>query len=458
MANPSIVVVIDQSGSMGTWGYLAPAQTDASTFINIMNVGDRLGVVAFSDSSSVIVPASGTQIVTVQSLVQLFAAAQTVMQLRSLNMTNFVAALASSHTLIDPAPAPRGIVFLSDGLWNTGGDPMPGLATNVPIHTIALGANGQLTALQTMAQRTGGQYHFTPDAVGLGQIYNQIAGTTQVASLVANATPTVGQFRYTSTPGIIPASATQASFALSWDDRSVVYTPNTPQGQQVNVFLYDPTGQRVNTQASATGPGYVVFRIPSPIAGTYTAYAWYSGTGSLTYTAGIFDDASSVQLNLEMSPAGSSSGTSSSPAADSGSGAGGPADFTVRFTDDGEPVAGAHVEVSVESPLRTLADALEMYGPAIAGMAVGEDVPPERADEARLASYAAGAGLTGVVLPRVEQPVPVREIEPGVYAAQLPVGGLLAGSHTVRITATGDGPRTGGRVMRSARTSFHVPS
>lgn len=444
MANPSIVVMIDQSGSMGTWGYLAPAQTDASTFINIMNVGDRLGVVAFSDSSSVIVPAGGSQMLAIQNLGQLFAAAQAVMQLRSLNMTNFVAALATTHTLIDPAPLPRGIVFLSDGLWNVGGDPMPGLATNVPIHTIALGANGQLSALQTMAQRTGGQYHFTPDAVGLGQIYNQIAGTTQVASLVANATPTVGQFRYTSTPGTIPASATQASFALSWDDRSVVYTPNTPQGQQVNVFLYDPTGQRVSAQASATGPGYVVFRIPSPIAGTYTAYAWYSGTGSLTYTAGIFDNASSVQLTLEMGSAGS--------------GPGGSSDFTMRFTDDGAPVSAAHVEVSVESPLRTVAEALQIYAPAIAGMPIGEDVSPDRADEARLSAYAASAGLMGVVLPRVQQPVPVREIEPGIYKASLPVDGARSGSHTVRVTATGDGPRTGGRVMRSARASFHIPA
>lgn len=437
----SICIIIDQSGSMGPppgSGYLRPAQTDAATFVNIMNTGDSVGVVAFSDNASVVFgSATAPTQITSQSVQN--SAVTAIMGLTSLNMTNMVAAFSTAAGMLAGSTGNVGEVFLSDGMYNTGGDPVPGLATSIPIYTIALGPNGQQSTLQAIAAKTGGWYNYAPNALQLAAIYNAIINRSSVASLVANQQPTVPQYKFVSTPGVIPSGATQASFALNWDDASVAYTPGTPTGNQVNVFLTDPNGNTVNAQATATGPGFVVFKIPNPIAGTYNATAWYTGSGSLAYTAGIFDNNRSISLALaapqEVLPPGS------------------PLEAEVRLADGDEPLDGARLSVSLESPLVTLHEALSTHAARLSGVAIGGDVPQEHAPVARLIRLQQQSGVD--LLPRQERPLTAAAAGNGVYRIQAPRL-EKAGSHTLHVTAHGVSRKSGTPYQRSTRVSFVV--
>jgi hypothetical protein len=433
----TICIIIDQSGSMGAYGYLAPAQTDAATFVNIMNTGDSVGVVAFSDNASVVFgSATSPTLITSQSVQN--SAVTAIMGLTSLNMTNMVAAFNTAAGMLANSSGNIGEVFLSDGMYNTGGDPVPGLATSPPIYTIALGPNGQQSTLQAIATKTGGWYNYAPNALQLAAIYNAIINQSSVASLVANQQPTVGSYKFVSTPGVIPSGATQASFALNWDNPSVVYTPNTPTGNQVNVFLTDPNGNPVNTQATATGAGFVVFKIPSPIAGTYNATAWYTGPGSLAYTAGIFDNS-----NLSLALAAPQEVLRSGSALET----------EVRLADGDEPLDGARLSVSLESPRVTLDEALSTHAARLNRVQIADDVPEEHAPVARLTRLLQQSGED--LMPRQERPVIATAAGNGVYRIQVP-NVEKAGSHTLHVTAHGVSPRTNAPYQRSSRVSFVV--
>jgi len=287
----SIAVIIDRSGSMGASGYLAPAQTDANTFINVMNPGDSLGVVSFNGTASIVYGTS-------TALTSLTAAGQStactaVSAITSSGNTNMVAAFTTTAAMMANSSAPMGEIFLSDGMYNVGGNPVPGLATTPPIYTIALGPNGQQKTLSAIASKTGGTYNYAPNALQLAEIYNTIASQTSVAVSITNTQTSVASDKFVGTDGVVPSGATQATFSVNWDDDTVTYTPNTPSDGEVNVFLTDPNGNTVTTTATGSGPGFVVFKIASPLVGTYTAYAWYAasstGSSTLAYTAGIFE-------------------------------------------------------------------------------------------------------------------------------------------------------------------------
>jgi hypothetical protein len=434
----TVCIIIDQSGSMGYLGYLAPAQTDAATFVNIMNTGDSVGVVAFSDNASVAFgTAASPTAITGQSVQD--SAVSAIMGLNSLNLTNMVAAFGAASRMLAGSSGNVGEVFLSDGMYNIGGDPVPGLATSPPIYTIALGPHGQQSTLQAIATKTGGWYNYAPKPLQLAGIYNAIASQTNVASLVANQQPTVKRYRFVSTPGVIPSGATQASFALNWNDRSVAYTPGTPVGNQVNVSLTDPNGNLVNAPATATGPGFVVFKIPNPIAGTYNATAWYTGSSALTYTAGIFDNNSTITLALaaprEVLPAGS------------------PLEAQVLLEDGGEPLDGARLSLSLESPLVTLDEALSTHKGRLAGVEIGDDVAQEHAPVARLMRLEQQSGED--LMPRQERPLTATGAGNGVYRIQLPKV-EKAGSHTLYVTAHGVSRKSNTPYQRSTRVSFVV--
>lgn len=438
----TICIIIDQSGSMGPVpfgnGYLAPAQTDAATFVNIMNTGDSVGVVAFSDNASVVFgSAASPTLITGQSVQN--SAVSAIMGLTSLNMTNMVAAFNTAAGMLAGSTGNRAEVFLSDGMYNTGGDPVPGLATSPPIYTIALGPNGQQATLQAIATKTGGWYNYAPNVLQLAAIYNAIINQSKVASLVANQQPTVAPFKFVSTPGVIPSGATQASFALNWDDASVAYTPNTPVGNQVNVILTDPSGNQVNAQPTATGPGFVVFKIPNPVNGTYSATAWYSGSSALTYTAGIFDNNSSITLALaaprEVLAAGS------------------PLEAEVLLADGDEPLDGARLSLSLESPLVTLDEALYTHAGRLNAVAIGDDVAQEHAPVARLIRLQQQSGED--LMPRQDRPLTAAGAGSGVYRIQVPKV-EKAGSHTLHVTAHGVSRKSNTPYQRSTRVSFVV--
>jgi len=90
--------------------------------------------------------------------------------------------------------AVKSVILLTDGAWNTGGDPQGGAGatsftgvgtgsvitwaknSNITIYTIALGSDPSQTELQAYANETGGKFYAAPTADQLATIYSTIAG------------------------------------------------------------------------------------------------------------------------------------------------------------------------------------------------------------------------------------------------------------------------------------------
>lgn len=445
-----IVVIVDQSGSMDHKDpgdentYLQYAQSDASTFINVMVTGDSLGVVAFNDKARILVGGTNSLKTITGQAVQDSAVAA-IKALVADGTTDMVAALKTASAMM---PGKHGVhdaeVFLSDGYHNAGGNPLDAVNATPLIYTIALGPASNTWLLDQMATKTKvvtdvdgkevilkqGKYHFAPNGHDLADIYNTIASEAGVAKLVAAAKP---KPRNQSIPtyATVPTGATQATFAINWDKQNVVFTAKSPDpnGKQVNISLYGPTGQKINAAPAATGAGFAVFKIPNPAPGVYNVETWYCGDGLLCNVA-AFDNNSDITAVLAKAS---------------------PATIDFRLADGGDPIDGAQIEVSLESPLVTLAEAAAAHAARLKAVSVSDDIPAEHHMAAKIAALQSQTGED--LLPRRLRPIAAEAIGGGLYRLQIP-SLEKAGSHTVRVVAKGYSAKSNTQFQRTTRLSF----
>jgi hypothetical protein len=444
----SIVVIIDQSASM-RGKRMEAATADAAGFINVMGDDDKLGVVAYATKPTTVWPGEtatsvapilpfGTRKPITDKIEDLDALT------RRLAQTNMVAAFTLAQRLLAGTPGRLGEVFLSDGEFNDGGDPVPWLVDNqpnprIPIHTIALGYGGQETTLQGIAGKTGGGYHFVEDSYDLARIYNIIAGEMSVARLIATSRSALGSNGSLRTEFIVPAGTADALFSINWDNWAVAVTSDIPHSNELQVSIRDSKAQILRALPVETGKGFAVFKVLNPVPGTYTVSLWYVGTGSLGVTVGAFDNSSitaAIAAPQNPVPAGS------------------PATVDFHLADDGDPIDDARVEVTLDSPLVTLAEAAETHAERLKAVTVqDEDIPEEHQTAAKLAALQEQTGER--LLPRERQQMTAQPMGGGLYRVEIP-NLPKAGSHTVRVYASGTSPRSKTPFQRTAEVSFIV--
>ncbi|MET0650805.1 MAG: M14 family zinc carboxypeptidase [Pyrinomonadaceae bacterium] len=166
----SIVQVIDKSGSMITSGYVDATRGNAQRLIDLMSLNDSTAVVSFSGTAATELPLTNITGAGVYA-----AARAAVAGISFGGSTSIGAGLQLGLTHLPPPGAPRSILLLSDGYQNT--DPevetvLPTVPGGVPVHTIALGLASDQALLQEIADETGGTYFFSPDELGLFEVYN----------------------------------------------------------------------------------------------------------------------------------------------------------------------------------------------------------------------------------------------------------------------------------------------
>ena len=443
MPTANIVVVLDRSGSMGPsqYNYLGPAQTDASTFINLMHPGDSLAAVAFQTSVAMVYPNSQSLVLIPQDQSVQNAASQAIVALTATGSTNMAGAVQMANAILASAAVPRGIVFLSDGEYNVGPNPNTVVNTAIPIYTIALGPSAGTSTLQQMATNTQGVYNYAPDAWSLADIYYAIVGQSGVAQVTTNQQKAVPNYQFQTVPATIAAGNAHGYFSVAWTDQSIQFTPSTPVGKQVNIGLRSPGGQTYATP-TATGPGFVVFKIPNPQAGTWQVGSWVASPTNFQSSVGAFEPDSPTTLQL-AAPA--------EPVA-----AGSPVELNVNLADNGEPLSDAAVTAALESPAVTVDQALRLHADRLMSItpdaALLEDGVPE--EHARLFTLMRTRPDLDL-LPRSTIPLPA---EPGASASHLVrhPGLLTPGSHTLHVSIRGYSPTTKSEFTRVQRVSFVV--
>ena len=193
-----IVQCIDRTGSMIAFGYVEPARANARRFIDMMSLGDSIGIVSFADPSpnpAATPPANRATTELPLTLIDDpgdFAAARgSVDGIAFGGWTPIGAGLRRSADLLAGVPGPRAVLLISDGYENRA----PCVAvvwarfpSGLRVFTIALGAAADAPLLQSIATDTGGIFYSSPTALDLHAIYNQIRSDMTDDGLILNDT------------------------------------------------------------------------------------------------------------------------------------------------------------------------------------------------------------------------------------------------------------------------------
>ena len=286
-----LVLVIDRSGSMGgdpgsDPNKIANAKLGAKLYTDLVSVGDRLGVVSFSDAATVDFPLTAVADETKD------AAKAAIDRITSSGATNIGGALRTALNQIlaagDPA-CQQVVVLLSNGQQNTGEDPstvLPDLRNaGVIVHTIGLGADADVTTLQNIATQTKGRFFPVPkDPKDLASAYSTLfSESTENGGLITSALIPVMTGSLTSDALIpmmigelkeetvaIDSLTSEATFLISWPGVAdfdltlvrpdgVVITPATADTDPTVTFTSD-TNHELYTVRSPQ-PGQWIMRI-----------------------------------------------------------------------------------------------------------------------------------------------------------------------------------------------------
>ncbi|MCP5146063.1 MAG: VWA domain-containing protein [Gammaproteobacteria bacterium] len=181
-----IMLVIDNSGSMrqNDPGYLAKAAVN--TFVDKLGGDTRLGVIIFDQRVNYSVPLNELNDTARQAVAN------------SLNGINYRGQLTDSPSAVEKAiyelktngraSANRSIVFMTDGIVDTGNKDIDvdktrwlrdelsaqAAAEGIKIYAVAFTDNADFFLIQSLAQKTGGEYFRAPRAADLGGVFDNV--------------------------------------------------------------------------------------------------------------------------------------------------------------------------------------------------------------------------------------------------------------------------------------------
>lgn len=446
MVQASISSIVDRSTSMSSYGYLEPAKTDAATFITNMHSGDQIGVVALDSSSPVLYNLTSLQ--ADHSAAN--AAINAITAISAQGSTNMKAAIANAHSMLASAANPaKAVILLSDGEWNTGGDPLPTLPTDIPFYTIALGQSSGIATLQTIATRTSGKYYYSPDAFDLAAIYNQITNDAQVAQANLNEKRNTPSYHYNSYPLSVPAGTSHVSVATNWLNTDIDYTSGTPGANQMTVMLRDPDGNKVDPSPTFLDEQFVTFHLHDPAAGTWTVGNWCGDVPSNQFqnTMGGFEADSHLALRLDAPEYAVPRGQPFTP--------------ELRLETDGREIDRLSIRAHLDSPRYSRAELLERHARELETIRPDAAGDEEQADEEGLRLQA----LRRKMLPdedifaRRQTPIDWQvaiDADDGPRLSLAPVSGDTPGEHNLVLQVDGRLASCGSHFSRVQRVGFSV--
>lgn len=271
-SNVDVVLVIDRSGSMADEGKIAAAKSSAKAFVELMGIGDMIGVVSFDDIVEV-----SYQLTRISSGAEKIAAENAIDKLYARDSTSIGAGLQRAGQQLSTSGRsgkPKAIVLLSDGMENTApyvSSVLPGIKSQgTKAFTIGFGTDADQTLLSDIASQTGGDYYYSPSGsasqIELQKIYTTIAGIVTGKTTIMTRGSTINPGSTALTPVVIDPSASNVVFS------SVV------GGSEMGFSLIDPDGNRINENSTASNVSFIsmgnykAFTIENPQSGYWMIF------------------------------------------------------------------------------------------------------------------------------------------------------------------------------------------
>jgi Mg-chelatase subunit ChlD len=264
----SVELVIDRSGSMGSYGYMEPAKSAASQFVELMLEEDQVGVVSFNEAASV-----NFTLTTITSPSVKASAQAAIAGISSDGRTSIGAGMSTAQSQLNSLAEEDHAwaqVLLSDGQENEPpwiDDVLPTIPQRTDIYTIALGSSADEAKLQQVATATGGAYFLAPSTAELQDIYNLIRGAVGGNQIISSGSGSVAQGETTTLPANIDETVNNMNYFLSWAGSDLDLTLRTPSGATIDsaTAAADPNIEYVKAET------FEYYTIESPEAGQWNA-------------------------------------------------------------------------------------------------------------------------------------------------------------------------------------------
>ena len=267
-----VILILDRSGSMSIEQRLEFAKQGANQFIDLLGVGDSVGVVSFDHATAV-----NFGLTNITGDATKNSAKATVNAITLGGNTNIggglQTALGQITSLADHS-CNNVFVLLSDGDHNTGPAPatvIPALQdAGVTVLSIGLGAGistfGQST-LQDVASQTGGRFFRVGNAADLVATFTQLSAETTGSGLLTRSPEAIGAGEVKEIPVLVESGSENATFVVTLVNAadSITMSLRSPSG-----LLITQADEGVNPNVDfIAGPLSRAFRIQSPEEGTW---------------------------------------------------------------------------------------------------------------------------------------------------------------------------------------------
>ena len=236
-----ICQVIDKSGSMGTYGYMAPVKERAKQLVDMLRINDRSGAAAFDGGAALV-----HSLIPITSFADQTAIKNDIDLLTSGGVTSMGAGLELGQaelTAGGDASHAQALVLLSDGHENTppwvgggatdsppawyGGpdftEILPTLPAATKIYTVSLGVQSDEVLLQDIATLTGGVFHAihsAADIAKLHEIYVHLQALTGGEEVIVSGSDSVSGVGVSANGG--DAAAARTPIAANGGDKALL--------------------------------------------------------------------------------------------------------------------------------------------------------------------------------------------------------------------------------------------
>ena len=280
----AIVQVIDKSGSMISSGYVDATRGNAERLVDLMSLNDSTAVVSFNGAAQVEAP-----LTPLLSAGDYAAPRAAIAGIAFGGATSIGAGLQLGLSLLPPAGEPRCLLLLSDGFENTAptvASVLPTVPAGVAIHTVALGAASDQALLENIASATGGTYFFSPDELGLFEIYSAAHAGMSDHDMVMSDSVTLPYGNEPSHERVFTRVATVECDADYAEFSVAAQTDGFRLAVELEC-LSVPFADLRRVERKQ-GPGYQVLRIRRPQPGLYRLTVKAFGGGPLTCSVAAF--------------------------------------------------------------------------------------------------------------------------------------------------------------------------
>lgn len=186
------VLVIDHSGSMDRGNKMGGAREAAKVFVSMTREDmDSLGILVFDDSIDTLSPVKRINREDKDALTRQIDA------VRAHGGTAFHDAVYAAVKQLQGASGRKVVIALTDGKDENSRRSVNQAITfakdnHIPVYTVGLGRGGDIDIgrLRKLAEETGGEFHQTPTADQLAELYRRIAQELQNEYVISFTSPT----------------------------------------------------------------------------------------------------------------------------------------------------------------------------------------------------------------------------------------------------------------------------